>query len=48
MGLGIIIRRLGSELSLFETNESDVEIHRDRFVPVPADGTKGIRVLLKG
>ncbi|KAE8313510.1 putative cytochrome P450 [Aspergillus transmontanensis] len=46
MGIALLIRRLGSRMKLFETTREDVEIHYDRFVPTPKDGTKGIRVLV--
>ncbi|KAE8143640.1 cytochrome P450 [Aspergillus pseudotamarii] len=46
MGIGLLVRRLGSRMKLFETTREDVEIHYDRFVPTPKDGTKGIRVLV--
>ncbi|KAL4732999.1 cytochrome P450 [Aspergillus similis] len=46
MGLGLLIRRLGHRLELFETTREDVEIHYDRFLPTPKDGTQGIRVLV--
>ncbi|OAQ58690.1 cytochrome P450 oxidoreductase [Pochonia chlamydosporia 170] len=46
MCLGLLFRRLGSRLELFETTEQDVEIYYDRFVPTPRDGTQGIRVLI--
>jgi hypothetical protein len=47
MGLGLLIRRLGDRLELFETTSADVEIHYDRFVPTPREGTQGIRVLVR-
>ena len=46
MGLGLLIRRLGHRLELFETTSADVEIHYERFLPTPKDGTQGIRVLV--
>lgn len=46
MTLGLLIRRMGSQLRLFETDKDDVEIHFDRFVPTPKQGTKGIRCLI--
>jgi hypothetical protein len=46
MVFGLLIRRMGSSMSLFETSKEDVEIHYDRFVPTPKDGTKGIRVVV--
>lgn len=46
MALGLLIRRMGPCMRLFETDRDDVEIHYDRFVPTPKDGTKGIRVLI--
>jgi hypothetical protein len=47
MGLGLLIRRLGDRLELFETTSSDVEIHYDRFVPTPREGTEEIRILVR-
>lgn len=46
MTLGLLIRRMGSQFRLFETDKEDVEIHFDRFVPTPKQGTKGIRCLI--
>ncbi|PLB36812.1 cytochrome P450 [Aspergillus candidus] len=47
MCIGLLVRRLGSRMELFETTLEDVEIHFDRFVPTPKDGTQGIRVLVR-
>ncbi|KAJ6092288.1 cytochrome P450 [Penicillium canescens] len=47
MGIGLLVRRLGGRMQLFETTKEDVEIHYDRFVPTPKDGTKGVRVLIQ-
>jgi hypothetical protein len=47
MGIGLLIRRLGGRMQLFETTKEDIEIHYDRFVPTPKDGTKGVRVLIQ-
>lgn len=44
LAFGLLIRRMGSSLRLFNTTKDDVEIHYDRFVPTPKDGTKGIRI----
>ncbi|EMD90794.1 hypothetical protein COCC4DRAFT_127633 [Bipolaris maydis ATCC 48331] len=46
MVFGLLIRRMGSSMSLFGTGKEDVEIHYDRFVPTPIDGTKGVRVVI--
>jgi hypothetical protein len=46
MVFGLLIRRMGSSMSLFETDKEDVEIHYDRFVPTPIEGTKGVRVVI--
>ena len=46
MVIGLLIRRMGSSMSLFGTGKEDVEIHYDRFVPTPKDGTKGVRVVI--
>lgn len=46
MVFGLLIRRMGSNMSLFGTGKEDVEIHYDRFVPTPIDGTKGVRVVI--
>lgn len=45
--LGLLLRRLGPKMSLYETSHDDVEIHYDRFVPTPKEGTEGIRVLIR-
>ena len=47
MGLGLLVRRLGDQMCLYETTKEDVEIKYDRFVPMPKDETKGIRVLVQ-
>lgn len=47
MCIGLLMRLLGSRLELFETTLEDVEIHFDRVVPAPKDGTQGIRVLVR-
>jgi hypothetical protein len=47
MVLGLLVRRLGSRMNLFEKIKSDVEIYYDRFVPTPIDSTKGIRVTIE-
>lgn len=31
-------------LELFETGPSDVEVHADGFVPLPAEGSQGVRI----
>nr|POE75179.1 nonribosomal peptide synthetase sirp [Quercus suber]POE94740.1 nonribosomal peptide synthetase sirp [Quercus suber] len=46
MALGILIRRMGSSMSLFETGKEDVEIQYDRFVPAPKDGSQGVRIII--
>lgn len=46
MVFGLLIRRMGSSMSLFETGKEDVEIHYDRFVPTPMEETKGVRVVI--
>lgn len=46
MCIGLLMRRLGSRMELFQTTTDDVEIHFDRFVPTPKDGTQGIRVMI--
>jgi len=33
-----------AKMVLFETDESDVEIQHDLFIPFPKEGSKGIRV----
>jgi len=43
--LANVMRRC--ELELFETEYKDVGFLRDMFVPLPAQGTKGLRVLVK-
>ncbi|KAJ6134167.1 cytochrome P450 [Penicillium sp. IBT 18751x] len=47
MGIGLLMRRMGSHFKLHETTREDVEICYDRFVPTPKDTTQGIRVLVK-
>lgn len=37
----------GLELSLFETDESDVQCRHDYFNPAPREGSNGVRVLVK-
>ncbi|KAF2138958.1 uncharacterized protein K452DRAFT_232819 [Aplosporella prunicola CBS 121167] len=44
--LATVLRRLGARLQLFETDEDDVRVHRDMFLPKPRDGSKGVRVLV--
>lgn len=44
MVVGLILRRLGPRLRLYETGLDDVEILHDLFVPIPKLDTKGIRV----
>ncbi|OTB00292.1 hypothetical protein M426DRAFT_267883 [Hypoxylon sp. CI-4A] len=43
---GLIFRRLGSRMKLYETDHSDIEMMHDYFVPVPKLDSKGVRVLL--
>lgn len=47
MATGLILRRLGTRLRLFETLEDDVEILHDCFVPTPKADTKGIRITIE-
>lgn len=44
--IATIFRRF--ELRLFETNEEDVEMAHDFFIPVPRLGSKGVRVVVEG
>ncbi|KAI9837891.1 MAG: hypothetical protein M1837_002681 [Sclerophora amabilis] len=46
MTLGFIIRRIGSQLNLYETDKSDVEIESDQFVAMPKASSKGVRVTI--
>ncbi|KAI0550319.1 putative cytochrome P450 [Xylaria curta] len=46
MVTGLLLRRLGSRLDLYETGLGDVTILHDCFVPLPKLDTKGIRVLV--
>ncbi|KAI0139140.1 putative cytochrome P450 [Hypoxylon sp. NC0597] len=46
MVTGLLFRRLGPHLKLYETGLDDVEILHDFFMPTPKLGSKGIRVLL--
>lgn len=48
MALGLVIRRLGSQLELFDTDKSDVEIESDQFVAMPKSDSKGVRVVVNG
>ncbi len=47
LGIGLLVRRLGARMELFETTKDDVEIYRDRVVPMPKDGSKGVRILVR-
>lgn len=42
----MLIRRMGSNMRLFETTNEDVEIHYDKFIPTPKDGSKGVRIMI--
>jgi hypothetical protein len=44
--LGIILSRF--ELENYETTFDDVTIHRDFFVGVPKEGSKGVRITITG
>jgi hypothetical protein len=44
--LGAILPRF--ELENYETTFDDVTIHRDFFVGVPKDGSKGVRAIVTG
>jgi hypothetical protein len=46
LSLGAIISRF--ELENYETTFDDVTVHRDFFVGVPKDGSKGIRAIVTG
>ncbi|BAE64654.1 cytochrome P450 [Aspergillus flavus] len=46
MGIGILIRRLGDRMQLFETDRTDVDMVEDCFVPVPRRESNGVRVRL--
>lgn len=35
-------------LELFETGPSDVEVHADGFIPLPAEGSQGVRIKVHG
>ncbi|KAH8749226.1 cytochrome protein [Diaporthe sp. PMI_573] len=45
VGLASLFRRF--ELEIYETNKSDVELARDRFVPRPVASSKGVRFHVK-
>ncbi|KAI1141447.1 putative cytochrome P450 [Hypoxylon sp. FL0543] len=46
MVTGLLFRRLGRHLRLYETGLDDVEVLHDFFMPTPKLDSKGIRVLL--
>lgn len=46
MGIGILIRRLGDRMQVFETDRTDVDMVEDCFVPVPRRESNGVRVRL--
>ncbi|EFQ97138.1 hypothetical protein MGYG_00181 [Nannizzia gypsea CBS 118893] len=46
MGIGLLIRRLGDRMKLFECTKEDVEVYYDRFVPTPKNGSKRVRVMV--
>ena len=45
IGLAAVFRRL--DLELWETGREAVDMAREFFVPMAADGTKGVRVVVK-
>lgn len=45
VGLASLFRRF--ELEIYETDKSDVELARDRFVPRPVASSKGVHFLVK-
>lgn len=45
--LAVLYRPGGSELELFETDESDVKHVHDFLIPLPKVDTKGVRVLVR-
>ena len=51
MCLNTVLTRYGSDgpakIKLFETDDSDVEMQRDLFIPYPKEGSKGIRVVFE-
>lgn len=46
IGLATVFRRV--ELELYETERDAVDMAADYFVPIPKEGTEGVRVLVKG
>ncbi|KAN0095715.1 cytochrome P450 [Hyaloscypha variabilis] len=46
MTIAMVFRRFEQQ-ELFETTRADVDIHHDFFVPAPAFGSKGVRVIFK-
>lgn len=46
IGLATLIRQLGGNLQLYETNVEDVEFHHDTFIPGIKPESKGVRVLI--
>lgn len=45
VGLASLFRRF--DFDLYETDRSDVELARDRFVPRPVSSSQGVRVVVK-
>ncbi|KAI0423403.1 cytochrome P450 [Xylaria sp. FL1042] len=43
MVTGLLLRRLGPQLSLYKTGLEDVEILHDCFIPLPKINTEGVR-----
>ena len=46
LALAAVFRRF--DLRLFETDRTVVDCAKDMYVPHPKEGTKGVRVLVKG
>lgn len=51
MCLDAVFSRYGTDgpakMALFETDESDVELQHDLFVPFAKEGSKGVRVVFE-
>ena len=46
IGLGSLFRRV--DVELFETGRDAVEMAREYFVPLPVEGGKGVRFVVRG
>ncbi|ROW14033.1 hypothetical protein VPNG_04067 [Cytospora leucostoma] len=44
--VALFVLKVFPRMTLFETTEEDVKYDHDMFVPIPKDGTKGVRVVV--